>query len=253
MAALASSTSDQSGRKSVMQNIISRAWVSAACMVAIGLLASGCNQHFSPHPPSAPPEYDRRHPILLTRATHTAAVEIGSHRPSITGIQQSDIASFARSFRADGEGTIAVNVPSGTVNEVAAATAAREVRRILEENGVPRNAIASRPYRPEGAVPAPPIVLSYTRLRASVPHACAITTDFDMGLDTQQWENFGCAGQRNFAAMVANPNDLQGPRPLDRPYAQRRYQVLDRYGRGSDPSTEYRNRNAGAVSRIGTQ
>jgi pilus assembly protein CpaD len=227
-----------------------RAWLALG---AIGLATAGCNQHFSPNPPAAPPEYERRHPILLTRATQTATIEIGSHRPTITGIQQSDIAGFARAFRMDGEGAIAVNVPSGTANEAAAAHAARDIRRILEENGVPAHAIAHRPYRPEGGVPAPPIVLSYTRLRASVPHVCAVTTDIDMGFDTQQWENYGCATQRNLAAIVANPNDLQGPRPMDRPPAQRRYEVLDRFYRGSDTSTEYRNPTAGSASRVGVQ
>jgi pilus assembly protein CpaD len=222
-----------------------------AALAALAFAAAGCQQHFGTARLAAPPEYEQRHPILLTRSTQTATIEVGTHHREVTGVQQADVAGFARSFRADGEGAIAINVPSGTVNEVAAVGAARQIRRILEENGVPAGAIAARPYRGEEGVPAPPVVLSYTRLRATVPHRCALSTDVDMGPDRQQWDNFGCATQQNLAAMVSNPNDLQGPRPFDRPYAHRRYRVLEAYGRGEDPSSQQRNENAGAVSRVG--
>lgn len=221
----------------------------ALAVASAGL--AGCTHQRHAQRADMPVEVERRHPIMLSRATQTATVEVGTHRRGVTGIQQADVAGFARAYRADGEGAIALNVPSGMPNETNAVAAAREIRTILEENGVPPNAIVHRPYRAASGVAAPPVVISYTRLRAAVPHRCGVTTDIDTDGETRAWENFGCAAQQNIAAMVANPNDLQGPRPMDRPHAQRRYQVLDNYGRGQDPTTQYRNENAGAVSSVG--
>lgn len=49
--------------------------------------------------------------------------------------------------------------------------------------------------------------------------------------------NHGCATQANFAAMVANPNDLLQPRAEGEIDAARRQTVLARYRRGESPGT----------------
>jgi pilus assembly protein CpaD len=196
-----------------------------------------------------PPDYQDRHPILLSRATQALPIEVGTHAGRISGIQREQVEAVVRSYRAEGEGVLAISVPSGAANETAAVQASRALRGVLAELHVPPAAITVRAYRPEGGIPAPPVTLSYTKLRAAVPHRCAVSTDMD-ATHVTQWENFGCAAQSNLAAMVANPNDLQGPRPLDRASSQRRYNVLDRYNSGQDTTTTYRNENAGTVSTV---
>jgi pilus assembly protein CpaD len=229
----------------------------AAVLVLVALAAAGCNTIGSTaylreplgHT-TMPLDHEARHPIMLARQTETASLDVGVHGTGLYGTQGSEVVAFARSFRADGEGSLAVSVPSGSRNERAAVAAARDVRRILTEQGVPAGAIAYRPYRPENGTLSPPVLLTYTRLRAAVPHRCAVSGDMDQGPAREPWHNMGCAQQTNLAAMVANPADLRGPRPLDGPFATRRNTVLDRYGQGQDPSTNYRNETAGTVSRV---
>ena len=73
--------------------------------------------------------------------------------------------------------------------------------------------------------------------------------------DSENWPywNFGCAYQRNLAAIVENPEDLVQPRPESPPYAARRSTVLEKYGKGEDPSTTYRNNTLGKITEIGQQ
>lgn len=63
--------------------------------------------------------------------------------------------------------------------------------------------------------------------------------------------NHGCASQANLAAMVANPNDLLGPRaegPID---ASRRQTAINRYRAGQSPHTPHE--NISPLSRIADQ
>jgi len=223
--------------------------VLAASAAALG--AAGCNR--SLHVIEAHPDYHQRHPILLTRVTQSANVDIGTHTPGVTGMQRSEVEAFARAFQQEGEGVLAINVPAGTANELSAARSAHEIRRILEEAGVPGRALVIRPYRPDNGVRTAPVLITYSRLRAAVPHRCRLDTDMDMGADRQQWHAMGCATQTNLAAMVANPADLQTPRPLDRAHAARRYRVLELYTTGQDTATQVQNQNAGRSSTVGTR
>ena len=198
-----------------------------------------------------PVEYQQRHPILLKHASQSVAVSANAHATAINSLQRAEIEGFAQAFRSDGEGTLAIAVPSGSGNETNAVRLSHDIKSILAQAGVPAVALVLRPYRADAAVDSPPILLSYTRLVAAVPHPCGGAGDFDITIYNRQWENFGCAGQANLAAVVANPNDLQRPRPLDKSSAGRRATVLEKYRGGADPKTIYTNPNAGNVSNVG--
>jgi pilus assembly protein CpaD len=230
-----------------------RRLLAAPALALAALALAGCNTTSLREPlghTTMPLDHEARHPIMLARVTETASLDVGVHGTGLQGTQGTDVVAFARSFRIDGEGALAISVPSGTANERAAVAAARDVRRILVEQGIPSSAIAYRPYRAENGTLSPPILLTFTRLRAAVPHRCAVSGDMDEGTNRAPWHNMGCAQQTNLAAMVANPADLRGPRPMDQPLPARRNAVLDRYGQGQDPSTQYRNEQAGTISRV---
>ena len=50
--------------------------------------------------------------------------------------------------------------------------------------------------------------------------------------ENKPYYNFGCATQRNLASMVANPADLEQPRPESPTYTARRTQSYDKYPQG---------------------
>jgi pilus assembly protein CpaD len=69
--------------------------------------------------------------------------------------------------------------------------------------------------------------------------------------ENREYWNFGCARQRNLAAMVENPADLVQPRGDAPAYAARRSMALDKYRKGEDPSTVYRSTKEGKISELG--
>jgi pilus assembly protein CpaD len=58
------------------------------------------------------------------------------------------------------------------------------------------------------------MTLSFDRVAALGPEHCHDWSD-DMARrpEVGPWRNYGCAAQRNLAAMVADPTDLVAPRP----------------------------------------
>jgi pilus assembly protein CpaD len=51
-------------------------------------------------------------------------------------------------------------------------------------------------------------------------------------------KNFGCSTQHNIAAMVADPRDLQAPKPLGPIDATRRAGMMDKYEKGEPTETQ---------------
>ena len=52
------------------------------------------------------------------------------------------------------------------------------------------------------------------------------------------YPNFGCAQQRNLAALIANPADLLGPRTMEPADPERRAVVFDKYRQGEATGAE---------------
>jgi pilus assembly protein CpaD len=69
--------------------------------------------------------------------------------------------------------------------------------------------------------------------------------------DNRPYSNFGCASQRNMAAMVANPADLVQPRPESPSLTPRRTTVLGKYSRGEPTATQYPDAEKGKISEVG--
>jgi pilus assembly protein CpaD len=136
-------------------------------------------------------------------------------------------------------------VPVGTPNARAASDAFREIQATLAAGGVPPRAVVMRQYHPEEARHLPPIRLSYPKMRA-VAGPCGLWPD-DLGpsihdpgyFDNKDYYNFGCAYQRNMAAMVDNPSDLVQPRPETPPYTARRTEAFEKYRKGQTTATQY--------------
>jgi pilus assembly protein CpaD len=65
--------------------------------------------------------------------------------------------------------------------------------------------------------------------------------------------NYGCATQRNLAAMVENPADLVQPRAETPVYTMRRTTVVEKYRTGVGPGTVYQSSAAtsGRITNIG--
>jgi pilus assembly protein CpaD len=136
-------------------------------------------------------------------------------------------------------------VPVDTANARAAAATFHEVKTLLAAGGVPSRGIMVRHYHPDDPRTLATIRLSYPRI-AAVAGPCGVWPE-DLGpsvlnesySENKEYYNFGCAYQRNMAAMVENPSDLVQPRPETPAYTLRRSEAFEKYRKGVTTTTTY--------------
>lgn len=194
---------------------------------------------------SVPTDYRQRHPIAVQEANHSIVVFVGAGRGGLSVPQRADVMGFGQSWTREGTGGVFVDVPTNTPNARAASSAAREIRQALVSAGVPSSAIRIRHYTPDDPQRFATVRLSYPKISA-VAGPCGLwPADLGPSIDNPEYNenkpyyNFGCATQRNLAAMVDNPADLEQPRPESPAYSMRRTTSFDKYRKGVSTTTTY--------------
>jgi pilus assembly protein CpaD len=228
----------------------------AAAVVGYGLLVCGCNTDQQVTAVSStPPDYRMRHPITITEAARTMQIFIGSNRGALTPAQRAEVLAFAQTWKNEATGGVLIDLPTGTANEQASAGALQEIQSILAASGVQPNSMMVRSYH-AGAATMATVRITYPRIAAQAG-PCGLWPE-DIGpsfnrdyYENQQYWNFGCANQRNLAAMVENPTDLVQPRAETPAYTMRRTQVVDKYRQGRSTATQYPSQNSGRISNLG--
>jgi pilus assembly protein CpaD len=225
----------------------------AAVVVGCAVLVCGCNtdQQIA-GVPRVPTDYRMRHPITIREADRTFELFIGANRGSLTPTQRAQVLAFAQSWRRKATGGVIIDLPVGTANARAAADAMPEIRSILAASGVPPQSMLVRGYRPPERSLAT-VRISYPKIAAQAG-PCGLWPE-DIGpsfnrdyFENQPYWNFGCASQRNLAAMVDNPADLVQPRGETPAYAMRRTKVMEQYQLGKSTATEDLNPNSGKIA-----
>jgi pilus assembly protein CpaD len=224
----------------------SRAFRMAGALVGVAVVLGAC-KHTEEVPPTvaAPGDYRLRHPIAVQEADQSIVVFIGRARGGLSASQRADVLGLAQTWVREATGAIFVDLPVGTPNARAAADALREIRATLASAGVPPRGIVVRNYHPEDPRQLPAIRLNYPRISA-IAGPCGLWPE-DVGpsiknksyYENKSYYNFGCAYQRNMAAMVDNPADLVQPRPEGPPYAARRDIAFEKYRKGTATATNY--------------
>jgi len=193
----------------------------------------------------APNDYRLRHPIAIQEANRSIDIFVGNSRGGLSASQRTDVMGLAETWLREGTGAINADVPTATPNARAAADTFREVRALLLGAGVPARGIIVRNYRPDDPRQLATIRLNYAKISA-VAGPCGVWPD-DIGpsannpgyLENKPYYNFGCAYQRNMAAMVDNPSDLVQPRAETPAYTMRRTEGFDKYRKGTTTATDY--------------
>jgi pilus assembly protein CpaD len=194
---------------------------------------------------SVPNDYRLRHPIAIQEADRSVVIFVGHARGGLSASQRADVAGLAQTWVREGTGAIVADVPVDTPNARAAADSFREVRALLAAGGVPPRGITLRHYHPDDPRTFASIRLSYPRI-AAVAGPCGLWPE-DLGpsiMDTgynanKPYYNFGCATQRNMAAMIDNPSDLEQPRSETPAYTARRTAAFEKYRKGIPTTTVY--------------
>jgi len=194
---------------------------------------------------SIPDDYRQRHPIAIQEADRSVVIFVGHARGGLSASQRADVMGLAQAWLHEGTGAINADVPIDTANARVAADSFREVRALLAASGVPPRGIVVRHYRPEDPRQMATIRLNYPKISA-IAGPCGLWPE-DLGpsiknksyFENKDYYNFGCAYQRNMAAMVDNPSDLVQPRSETPAYTTRRTEAFEKYRKGSTTTTTY--------------
>jgi pilus assembly protein CpaD len=194
---------------------------------------------------SVPDDYRLRHPIAVQEANRSVVIFVGHARGGLSAPQRADVLGLAQTWVREGTGAIVADVPVDTPNARAAASAYSEIRSLLAAGGVPPRGITLHHYHPDDPRTLATIRLSYPRI-AAVAGPCGMWPD-DLGpsllnkgySENKPYYNFGCASQRNLAAMIDNPADLEQPRSETAAYTVRRSEAFEKYRKGEPTSTSY--------------
>jgi len=226
-------------------------------LIGMSVALAGCTSTGDEVVATVPADYRLRHPIAVEDADRAIVIFVGRDRGGLSASQRADVMGLARRWVHDGTGAIIADVPVDTPNARAAASAYREIRAVLTAGGVPAHGIALHQYRPEDPGFLPPIRLSYPRI-AAVAGPCGVWPA-DLGpsvsdpsyFENKPYYNFGCATQRNLAAMIDNPADLEQPRPETPPYTMRRSEAFEKYRKGETTTTSYPESDKAKLSETG--
>jgi pilus assembly protein CpaD len=230
----------------------------AALLVGVALALGACNHTRAQDVTgSIPDDYRLRHPIAIQEADHSINIFVGNGRGGLSAPQRAEIVALGRTWMREGTGAIVIDVPTHTPNARAAGDSLREIRSLLSASGIPAHGVVVRKYHPADPQVFASIRVSYPKITA-VAGPCGLWPE-DLGpsvkgksyLENTSYWNFGCANQRNLAAMVENPADLVQPRPEGPAYNARRTVVLDKYRKGEITATVYPDADKGKISSVG--
>jgi pilus assembly protein CpaD len=232
----------------------SRAVARALSLLLLAPLgACGYNKVYQP--PIVASDYHERHPIMLAEAQTTIDVfpqMMGARLDSESVLR---IRDFIARYRRFGEGQITVLAPVGGRDSRSARLGLGEVKRVLVAGGVGHSLYIGT-YPAGDPNLAAPIRLSFTGLKAKVAGRCGEwPDDLASGGSVDGWENnsfwnFGCASQAMFAAEVADPRDLVGPRGETPPDIEMRTRAITKIRGGSDPATGWSGKSS-SISSVG--
>ena len=224
-------------------------------IAAFAVMLAGCMKTASDTTGSAPDYYADRHPITMKEGTHTLALFVGAGRGGLSPTQQAEVLAFAQSWKREATGGVIIERPAGGANERAALDSLKEVLSIMVQAGVPNSGIGIRPYHAKGNRLAT-LRLNYPKVKAMAGPCGLWPEDLGPTYDPQHYENreywnFGCANQRNLAAMVAEPADLMQPRAETPVYRAKRTVGNEKWRKGESPATIYPDSQKGAISEVG--
>jgi len=193
-----------------------------ACVAIVALATSACSTPLANGPEQAF-DINERFPISVQPRMMTLRL-LYNGQAALDENATGQIARFAQDYLSHGSGSIAVVPPTGNPG------VANLVLDELVARGVSRNQIMVGSANAPG--PADDIRLTFIRYVAEAPPCGDWSTNLAFSAGNTLPPNFGCATQRNLAAMVSDPRDLLTPDTSGQTDAQRRLTVLDKYRRG---------------------
>jgi pilus assembly protein CpaD len=174
---------------------------------------------------------------------------LAAHASGLSPSQSAAVTDLVARWRESGGGPVTIQAPShGGGDAFRTATAAQNA---LLGEGVSQTEIRMAGYDADPASTAPaPIVVGFTRYQAHGPDCGRNWQSITKTGSNAPNSGFGCANTANFAAMLANPADLAGPRTMGPPDSGRREVILGKYRTGDITSSVKDSQAVGAISSV---
>lgn len=178
-------------------------------------------------------DHAQRHPILVSKEPANLSLHVQRGAYGLAPAQRARLIAFLSQYKAQdaGNSKIRIKAPSGAPNEVAAMHAVHEIRAHIEEAGFDATTVSVEAYHDESSH-QPPVRLSYLRYVAEGPECGNWDKNLMESSRNVAYPDFGCSDQRNFAAMIANPGDLLGPRTMTPRSSEARATGWDKFKKG---------------------
>ncbi|MFT5509716.1 MAG: pilus assembly protein CpaD [Hyphomicrobiaceae bacterium] len=180
-------------------------------------------------------EPTERHPILVSQRPVTLSLPVRRGSYGLSNSSRHRVARFLGKFRTidTGNSKLVISAPTGRANEVAAMQAVAEVREMISDAGFSPTIV-----HVETAPGSSNVRLSYLSVVAKGPECGHFPTNLGRAPKNASSPNFGCTTQKNFAAMIANPADLLGPRTMTPRMADRRDHTYGGYVKGESTTAK---------------
>lgn len=218
-------------------------------LAASGLMA-GCA---SGPPGHVPAEYLTgttldRNAIGVGEVSQSLELAIDTRTAWLRDGQEDRLRAFVSDYRRRGHGLLIVSVPSNYGADPYAVAAVSEARDIAWAEGVAYDDVRARAYNAEGLRDAP-LLMSYTAYTAIAPY-CPQKSQISFSdiSSNNDMSTLGCSIRVNQAAMIADPADILGNRPLDPGDVNRRQAQLELYRDGQPTGAERADSETSAVS-----
>ena len=199
-------------------------------VVLAGILVTGCASYQKDHftVGSVPKDYRTEHPIVVSQAEVSEDLLVTRDMKGMSFRQENTVTAFTGRYKRSGASTMRILLPAGSHNEAAARRVADDVVNHMKELGVNGGHIKMARYHAANHGDAATIRLSYGSVSADVASECGQwNEDLVETSENQNYGNFGCSTQNNLAKMIANPQDLLGPRGESEIDAGRRDNVVN--------------------------
>lgn len=193
------------------------------CLSAV-LLAGSCTTQMNKDPDN----FDD--PMV----NHPITVEPSYQSLKVSGLGTADqekLDAFVTEYRMHGNGKISISVPGGAGTEQTVTALADRINQL----GVSRDRIL---VATRDAAQGSQIEINYISYQPKTAGCGDWSEDLYYTAENRTAANLGCANQHNLAAMVADPRDLLGPRPMDGADGARRQTVITNYEAGKVTSAE---------------
>lgn len=204
----------------------------ALLMASVAALCAGCTTELASFDDTyTPASVDENFPITVSSRPVRLAFEVEDGGLQAAQLQQ--VSAFAREASAHATTPVTVSFPEGSQ---LAKRAAGQAAGVLVHEGLPRQYILVTPYAGGGR----DVTLTFARKVAETRQCGNWTENLAGNKFNESGPNFGCAFQQNFAAMIANPEDLQHPRTAAPSLSAAQNPALEKYYSGTwiTPTTD---------------